>query len=80
MLQFTAVDFAETYEVVFDGVMVVLKNDGKKGGESIEYILSEDETLSLFWQFRAITQSQLLQKAVWRVSTPVKKLMQNLMQ
>ncbi len=43
VLQFTAVDFAETYEVVFDGVMVVLKNDGKKGGESIEYILSEDE-------------------------------------
>lgn len=42
-LSFEAVDFAETYEVVFDGIVLTLKNEGKKKGEKITYILSEDE-------------------------------------
>ncbi len=42
-LSFEAVDFAETYEIVFDGIVLTLKNEGKKKVDIITYILSKDE-------------------------------------
>lgn len=41
-LNFTAVNFAETYEVVFDGIMLTIPNENKKVGELIRYNLSKD--------------------------------------
>ena len=41
MLSFISVDFAESYDVMFDGILLNIKHD--KAGEVVSYILSDDE-------------------------------------
>ncbi len=40
VLTFKAVHFAETYEIVFDGIVMTIKNDNVKAGEEISFNLS----------------------------------------
>ena len=39
-MTFKAVHFAETYEIVFDGIVMTIKNDNVKAGEEISFNLS----------------------------------------
>lgn len=41
VLSFTSVDFAESYDVMFDGILLTMKHD--KAKEVVSYILSDDE-------------------------------------
>ena len=43
ILTFNAVHFAESYEIVFDGIVLTITNNDKKAGEEIAYNLSGDQ-------------------------------------